>query len=107
MASHEDAASIPAPRADQSQPSSTGPTCSDSFAYTGRTKTNALAPKLYRAEMVTNPKTVERSLNTKRNPTDRSLTNDFVSAAVFGSCRRVSLLRIGIRHNALMKNVAA
>ena len=79
---------MPAPRADHSQPSCIGPICSDSFAYTGRTKTNALAPKLYRAEMVTNPNTVERSLKTNRKPTeDRSPPT---SPAAVCSCRSVS-----------------
>src|SRR5215831_16858601 len=69
-ASHEEAVSIPTPRADQSQPSWTGPTCSSSFAYTGRTNTKALAPRLYRADIITNRNTVERSPNTNRNETE-------------------------------------
>ena len=106
-ASHEDAVSIPAPRADQSQPSSTGPTCNVSFAYTGRTKTNALAPKLKRAEIATSTKTMERSVKTKRKPTDRSLSTDPGAAALSRLRPTVSGLRIGIRHSAEIKKVAA
>src|SRR4029079_5568775 len=102
-----EAANIPAPRADQSQPSCIGPTLSSSLAYTGSTHTKALAPRLKRVVMITSRNTIERLPKTNRNPTERSFTSDPAFAAFARSGEIVSLLRIGIRQSAEMRNVAA